>query len=221
MSNHVLTGKWIALDGVDAVGKSTQVKRLQQLIEADGQKCLVLNESSDSPVGSMIGRIIEEHRFYALHALKKTPYADTYALMADLAYKIESEADDVLRSGGTVVSDRGLLSLIGYQARRIEDHSTIAPKGAVTRATSIVKSAFESLRIPDLHILLTISEEEMQRRVIGRGETEMEGVDLAFMRDVNKIMMGLSSEFPTEIIDVTLLDQEATSILLMSKILNK
>lgn len=221
MSNHVLSGKWIALDGVDAVGKSTQVQRMQQMIEADGQPCLALSESSESPVGNMIGRIIEEHRFYALHALKKTPYADTYALMADLAYKIEAEAHDFMQTGGTVVSDRGLLSLIGYQAKRIEDRSTISPKDAVVRTTQIVKSAFEGLRIPDLHVLLTISEEEMQRRVVGRGETEMESADLSFMRDVNQIMRDLSSEFPTEILDVTTLDKDETSSLLLSKILNK
>ncbi len=221
MNNHVLNGKWIALDGVDAVGKSTQVTRLKELIEAENQPCLALQESSESPIGNMIGQIIETQRFYALHAMKKTPYADTYALMADLAYKIESDADDMLRSGGTVISDRGLLSLIGYQAKRIENRSLLAPNDAVIRTTKIVKNAFEALRIPDLHILLTISEEEMQRRVVGRGETAMEGDDLAFMKDVNGIMQRLSSEFSTEILDVTKMNPEQTSGLLMSRIMNK
>lgn len=95
-----LSGKWVAFDGVDAVGKSTQVQLLQKKIEAAGIPALVLPECSDSPLGKTIKRIIEDQRFYALHTMKRTPYADTYALIADTVYKIEAEGNDVMSAGG-------------------------------------------------------------------------------------------------------------------------
>ena len=182
-----LAGKWIALDGVDAVGKSTQIQLLKKKIEAVGVPALVLPECSESPLGKTIQRIIEDQRFYALHVLKRTPYADTYALIADTVYKIEAEGHDVMSSGGVVLSDRGILSLVGYQAKRAELHSGIAPADAVDRLSHIVRSTMEHLRLPDHHIFLTIEEAEMQRRVVGRGETPMEASDLKFIMSLKKL----------------------------------
>lgn len=203
-----LSGKWIALDGTDAVGKSTQVQLLKNKIEEAGMPALVLPEFSESPLGRTITQIIQEQRFYALHTLKKTPYADTHALIADLVYKIEAEGHDILKQGGVVLSDRGILSLIGYQAKRIELHSDIAPVEAVKRLHETIQDSMKHLRLPDHHILLTIDESEMQNRVVGRGETPMTGEDLNFMKEVRIIMENLSSYIDTSRLDVTNLNIE-------------
>lgn len=197
-----LSGKWIALDGVDAVGKSTQVQRLKERIEASGLPAMVLPECSESLLGQTIQRIIEERRFYALHALRKTPFADTYALLADTAYKIESEGADILKAGGVALSDRGLLSLVGYQSKRAELYGGMSLSTVVDTLSHVVRSAMEHLSIPDHHVLLTIDEDEMQRRVVGRGETFMEPADLRFMSEVRSIMEQLTADMDTTVLNV-------------------
>lgn len=206
-----LAGKWIALDGTDAVGKSTQVSLVEKKLKAGGAEILVLPEFSNSPVGKTIQSIIEEQRFFALHATKKTPYADTYALISDVAYHIESDGNDVMKRGGTVLSDRGLLSLIGYQAKRIEQYSAIDVEAAVDRLTQIVKQAMDHIHFPDLHVLLVLNAEEMQRRVVGRGETPLTDTDLIFMREVRDIMERLSNTINAVILNVSAMDKEETT----------
>lgn len=198
-----LAGKWIAVDGVDAVGKSTQTEILRKQLADCGIPTLILTEWSDSGLGLMIRQIIDTQRFYALHPSRKTPYADTYSLIADLAYKLEDLGIDAMRSGGVVLSDRGLLSLIAYQAKRVEKHGEISLSSAVDRVESIVMECVKHLRIPDHHILLRIDPDEMQRRVIKRGEAPLDSLDVQFMLQVNDIMLELTNRFTASTLDVT------------------
>lgn len=202
------SGKWLALDGTDAVGKSTQVRLVQKKLLDAGMDSLVLPEFSDSPVGQTIQSIIERQRFYALHATKSTPYADTYALLSDMAFHIESSGHQTLQDGGVVLSDRGLLSLIGYQAKRVEDYSLIQRNDAVDRITTIATNSISHLHVPDLHILLVLNEEEMQRRIVGRGETPLSNEDLDFMKKVRTIMESLSTKIPSVILDTSEMTKE-------------
>jgi dTMP kinase len=206
-----LAGKWLALDGTDAVGKSTQVSLLGEKLRADGRETLILPEFSNSPVGRTIQSIIDEQRFYSLHTAKKTPYADTYALIADMAYHVESGGHEVMTRGGTVLSDRGLLSLIGYQAKRVEQFSDIAKEAATDRITQLVKQAMGHLHLPDLHVLLVLNEGEMQKRIVHRGETPLTEDDLSFMRGVRQIMERLSNTINSVILDVSALNEEETT----------
>ncbi len=206
-----LAGKWLALDGTDAVGKSTQVSLLEKKLRADGTETLILPEFSNSPVGRTIQSIIEKQRFYALHATKKTPYADTYALISDMAYHVESGGHEVMTRGGILLSDRGLLSLIGYQAKRVEKFSDIAKEAATDRITQLVKQAMGHLRLPDLHVLLVLNEEEMQKRIVNRGETPLTANDLLFMKGVREIMEIQSNSINSVILDVSALNQEETT----------
>lgn len=210
-----LTGKWIALDGTDAVGKSTQVRLVKKKLAEAGMDTLVLPEFSNSPVGKTIQLIIEEQRFYALHAAKSTPYADTYALLSDMAYHIESCGYAAMQQGGTVLSDRGLLSLIGYQSKRIEEFSAIQSKDAVSRISTCTKNLMSHLHVPDLHVLLVLNEEEMQRRIVKRGEAALTDHELSFMREVRTIMEGLCVEIPSVVLDTSnMTKEEATEAIL-------
>lgn len=203
-----LSGKWLALDGTDAVGKSTQVKLVQKKLTEAGMDSLVLPEFSNSPVGQTIQSIIERQRFYALHATKNTPYADTYALLSDMAFHIESNGHKTLENRGVVLSDRGLLSLIGYQAKRVEEYSQIQRNDAVDRITTIATNSIAHLHVPDLHILLVLNEEEMQKRIVGRGETPLSDEDLIFMKKVRAIMESLSDKIPSIVLDTSNMTKE-------------
>lgn len=208
MNLNKLAGKWIALDGTDAAGKSTQVRLVQEWLKAAGMKALALPEFSGSPLGKTIQSVIQTQRFFALHATRSTPYADTYALLADLVYNIEADGNAVLENGDVLLSDRGLLSLIGYQAKRVATHSEIQNTDSIAQIFSIVRNAMSHIRIPDVHILLKTKETEMQRRITARGEEPLSVADLVFMREVQTTMESLGNHIPFITLDTSDMTKE-------------
>ena len=57
---------FIAFEGIDGSGKSTQVKRLTEKLIAEGHKVYATCEPTDSPIGKMI-RDIFNHRICRNH----------------------------------------------------------------------------------------------------------------------------------------------------------
>lgn len=201
-----LQGRWFVLDGVNAVGKTTQLDRVAACLEQAGLQVQRLPEMSDGPVGRLILQIIKEKRFYSLHPENKTPFADAYALLADLLYEVESTIVPAQAAGKVVLSDRGILSFCGYQGVRMHRWAKVPDAGALLLQRA--KSAFMNLPIPDLHLHLTVDETEMQRRILQRGETLLKEEQLEFLREVVVEMTGLSKRLATQTVDTTGLSRE-------------
>ena len=51
-------GKFIAFEGIDGSGKSTQIKKLMERLSALNIKCYNTKEPTDSPIGSLIHQIM-------------------------------------------------------------------------------------------------------------------------------------------------------------------
>lgn len=197
-----LKGTWLVLDGIDATGKSTQLQLLGDRLETAGLTVARLPEFSDGLLGDLIRKIIEERRFYSLSPEADTPIADTYALLADFLYKTERQVLPAIQNGHVVLSDRGLLSFYGYQGVRIA-RGLLSLDSVIKSLSEQLSYAFRFLPGPTLHLHLTVSEEEMQRRVQGRGEEVMQESDLKFMRNVFSTMCGLATSIPTLTLDTT------------------
>jgi thymidylate kinase len=113
-------GSWIALEGTDVVGKTSQ---LSELVKASCMvlPCAAIMEFSNSPLGKTINEIISQQRFYSLDPQHRTPKADTLALAADLMFNIERDIVPTLRKNGLIFSDRGPASTLAYQSIRLHD----------------------------------------------------------------------------------------------------
>ena len=64
------TGRFLALEGIDGSGKSTQLQLLLERLRARGVECRGTREPSDGPVGAMVrqiltGRVTADHRVIA------------------------------------------------------------------------------------------------------------------------------------------------------------
>ena len=109
-------GKFIALEGIDGSGKSSQIGRLVQRIEGLGLRCRADREPTGGPVGSLIrqiftGRVSADNRVIAA----------LYA--ADRLDHLVNEVDGLcaaIDQGITVVSDRYYFSSYAYHSVDID-----------------------------------------------------------------------------------------------------
>lgn len=150
---------FIAFEGIDGSGKSTQVKLLTEHLENAGHKVYSTFEPTDSPIGSLI-RDVFNHKFEA------DERAIAGLFVADRLDHLLNKTNGLLKKleeGYTVITDRYYLSSYAY-------HGINMPLDWVIEANSM---AAELLR-PDLNIYIDISPEvSMQRLTSGRSSMEL------------------------------------------------
>jgi dTMP kinase len=145
---------FIAFEGIDGSGKSTQVKLLSDKLKKEGFKIYTTFEPTDSPIGSVIKNIFR-HRIEADHRTIAGLY------VADRLDHLLNKTNGILKKmeeGYTVISDRYYFSSYAYQGT----HMSL---DWVIQANSL---SAELLR-PDLNIFIDVSPEvSMQRLSEGR-----------------------------------------------------
>ncbi|WP_244228408.1 dTMP kinase [Mucilaginibacter kameinonensis] len=150
---------FIALEGIDGSGKSTQVKLLKKKLEGAGLKVYTTCEPTDSPIGKIIrdifsGRMEADHRTIA------------GLFVADRLDHLLNKKNGILKmleEGHTVITDRYYLSSYAYQSPHMD-------LDWVIQANSL---SAELLR-PDLNVYIDISAEISVARIAkGRETTEL------------------------------------------------
>ena len=150
---------FIAFEGLDGSGKSTQVKRLTEYLLKAGHKVYDTFEPTDSPIGLMIRKIFK-HEMEADHRTIAALFA------ADRLDHLLNKTNGILQKleeGYTVICDRYYFSSYAY-------HGTHMSMDWVIATNSL---SAELLR-PDINIYIDISPEtSMQRISKGRNSTEL------------------------------------------------
>ncbi|MDR0491410.1 MAG: dTMP kinase [Oscillospiraceae bacterium] len=109
-------GKFIAFEGIDGAGKSTQIRRLVERLSSIGIKCYETREPTDSPIGSLIhqmmtGRIIADNKVIAS------------MFIADRVDHLLNKTDGILEmvnNGVSVLTDRYYFSSYAYNGVDID-----------------------------------------------------------------------------------------------------
>jgi len=149
---------FIALEGIDGSGKSTQSKRLAENLTAMGHKVYTTFEPTDSRIGVMI-RDIFSHRMEGDHRVIAALF------VADRLNHLLNSQDGILKKlneGYTVITDRYYFSSYAY-------HSAHMDMDWVIKANAL---SAELLR-PDLNIYIDITPEVSMER-INKGRTSVE-----------------------------------------------
>jgi dTMP kinase len=150
---------FIAFEGIDGSGKSTQVKLLAAHLEKAGIKVHITCEPTDSPMGKLI-RDVFNHRMEADH---RTIAALFVADRLDHLLNKTNGILKMLEEGYTVITDRYYLSSYAYQSPYMDLDWVIA-------ANSL---SAELLR-PDLNIYIDIPPEiSIERLNKGRSSIEL------------------------------------------------
>lgn len=101
---------FVALDGLDGTGKSTQVARLAAWLRAAGREVVTCRDPGSTPLGESVRRILLER-----HQMAIGPTSEMLLYMAARAQLVEEVIRPALAAGQWVVSDRFLLSNVVYQ----------------------------------------------------------------------------------------------------------
>ena len=102
------SGLFIALEGGDGAGKSTQGQLLRVWLEGMGHTVVMTRE----PGGTEFGRTVRE---LVLHGDHVAPRAEALLFAADRAHHVETLIRPALARGEVVITDRYMDSSIAYQ----------------------------------------------------------------------------------------------------------
>ena len=145
-----MTGRFIVLEGGEAVGKSTQALRLAQRLREIGRDVVTTFEPGGTTAGASIrGLVLSE---------PLDPRAEALLVAADRAQHVAEIVRPALQRGADVVSDRFVPSSLAYQgvARRLGVEE-------VWRLSDWATAGLE----PDLVIVLDTHEDVIRTRRAG------------------------------------------------------
>jgi dTMP kinase len=144
------TGFFLAVEGGDGAGKTTQVEALADWIRAKGHEVVVTREPGATPIGKRLRTILLDVSSTGLsHRAEALLYA------ADRAEHVESVVRPALERGAVVISDRYIDSSVAYQGAGRD----LSP----TEIARISRWATDGL-VPHLTVLLDVSPETARER---------------------------------------------------------
>ncbi|MFF9486103.1 dTMP kinase [Streptomyces sp. NPDC014676] len=144
------SGFFIALEGGDGAGKSTQAEALAEWIRAKGHEVVLTREPGATPVGKRLRSILLDVSSAGLsHRAEALLYA------ADRAEHIDTVVRPALERGAVVITDRYIDSSVAYQGAGRD----LSP----TEIARINRWATDGL-VPNLTVLLDVAPETARER---------------------------------------------------------
>lgn len=178
MQENKLEGKLITFCGLDGCGKSTQIKRLADLLENKGYKVYLTKQPTDFVRKSEIFRTYMDsptHDAFDYRAL-------SLLCASDRVQHTNRVIAEKIKEGYIVISDRYFYScLANLIARGFEDDTWI-----YDIAKSILK--------PDVAFFLTVPVEEAIRRVKERPEEKDRYIDVPLQKKLHDLYVAIARE---------------------------
>lgn len=103
-------GLFLAFEGVEGAGKSTQVARLAAYLEKEGLSVVVAREPGSTPLGERIRATV-----LGEGDLSVPPVAELFLMLAARAAFVDQVVKPALGAGKIVLADRFELSTLAYQ----------------------------------------------------------------------------------------------------------
>jgi len=136
-------GKFITFEGGEGCGKSTQVRRLQAALEADGREVLLTREPGGTYLSEEIRRLLKDQETDAPDVR-----AELLLFLAARAQLVEKVIRPALERGVWVISDRFSDSTMAYQG-----YGRGMPLELIARVNDFACAGLK----PDLTLLLEVS----------------------------------------------------------------
>ena len=186
-----MRGLYIALEGPDGVGKSTQAVLLAAARDA---------ALTREPGGTALGTYLRELLIYK--NLWPNPRAETLLFCADRAQHIEEVVAVELAKGRDVVTDRSYGSTLAFQGHArnlpIEELSAVTMFAAARPVHSISGYELPDVIVPDVSVLLEAPYEVARQRISGKRRDQREGNQLALWHDRPSSAADLKDKFEHE-----------------------
>lgn len=178
------TGIFVVFEGGEGAGKSTQVTRLSEALNAAGHDVVVTREPGATDIGARIRGLV-------LTAADEAPSPRAEALLyaADRAHHVATVVRPALARGAVVISDRYVDSSLAYQGA-----GRTLPVQEISWLSSWATGGLK----PDLVVLLDVDPTVGLRRVDSRGEGQdrLEGESRSFHERVRYAFLDLAAADP-------------------------
>lgn len=157
----MIEGHFVAIEGIDGAGTTTQAHRLAAALRKKGLPVRTTHEPTDGPVGTLIRQVLNGRVVVPGPAGPSAMGWSTLALLfaADRLDHLQAEVVPNLLDGVTVITDRYDASSIAYQG-------VVSGDIAVAEWIRVINGR---ARRPDLTIVLDVSAEVALERRRGRG----------------------------------------------------
>jgi dTMP kinase len=193
-----MSALFVAFEGGEGVGKSTQITRAAAWLRSLGHDVLETREPGGTPLGKELRRLVLDPDGHV------TPRAETLLYAADRAYHVDTVVRPALEAGRIVLTDRYVDSTLAYQGagRGLDD------------ARVVTQWATGGL-LPDLTVLLDIDPRAGLGRAGARASFDrLESASLAFHAAVRAGFLALAAEAADRyvIIDASA-DEDAIAVL--------
>ena len=197
-------GKFITFEGGEGAGKSTQVRRLAELLRAAGHTVVATREPGGAPGAEVIRKLLVEGE-----PGRWDPLTEAVLHFAARREHLARTVLPALDSGAWVISDRFADSTMAYQGYGLG----LGPE----KIAALYRDVVGALR-PDLTIILDIAPEEGLRRANKRGEaaTRYERMDIAFHAKIREAFLDIARREPDRCVVIAAgapLDQVTANLL--------
>jgi dTMP kinase len=179
----VRTGFFLVFEGGEGAGKSTQVTRLAEALQAEGRDVVVTREPGATDVGSRIRGLVLDK------SATPSPRAEALLYAADRAHHVATVVRPALARGAVVISDRYVDSSLAYQGA-----GRTLPVAEISWLSSWATGGLK----PDLVVLLDVDPGIGLGRVDSRGlgTDRLESESRAFHERVRYAFLDLAAADP-------------------------
>lgn len=190
-------GAYVALEGIDGSGKTTQVEELAKYYKSKGKEVVKTREPrKEGVIGDLVHQILKGE-------MKMSPKAFQYIFSADRVIHHEEIVLPALREGKIVISDRCFWSAVVYGILDKSKDYDYKEASQILVAQSIL-SFYHRFTVPDYTFYLHISTDEAMKRIARKHEDDAK--EIYETRDkieaVGKGYDWLIEKFQTEIIKI-------------------
>lgn len=186
MSTTKGRGRFIALEGPDGGGKTTQVANLCAWLAGTGRSAIACRDPGGTALGERLRGLLLDREGPPI-SLR----AEMLMYMAARAQLVEEIIRPALERGTDVVSDRYLLSNVVYQGA--------AGGLELSELWKVGRIATQGL-FPDLTIVLDVPPEVGEGRGVGAGRDRIEDRPAEYRVKVREGFLSLMMEYPAEIV---------------------
>src|SRR5262245_25028106 len=169
---------FLALDGIDGTGKSTQCRMLVEWLNAAGVRAIGCRDPGGTPLGDQLRQIL------LASASELSPRAEALLFMASRAELVARVIGPALEAGQVVVSDRFVMANVVYQG-----HARGIPPDEVWTVGRFSTGGI----LPDLTIVLDLPVDQAiarrartADRMEGRGHEYLERVRQGFRAEATR-----------------------------------
>lgn len=150
-----MKGYFITVEGIEGVGKSTQIERIRAAVERRGRRVVVTREPGGTPLAERLRELVLQPQGESVG-----PVSELLLMFAARSVHLDNKIRPALAAGAVVVCDRFTDATYAYQGT-----GRGLPDAQILGLEQLVQGALR----PDLTLLLDASPEVGQARAQARG----------------------------------------------------